>query len=500
MHKCYAVVFCWIAGLLAACSQTASGAGNDLLLRNVTIVSPERTEPLRGAWVAVRDGGIAAVGEGVPDKDASWSHATVVDGRGRYLTPGLIDSHVHLAAVPGFLYPTPPKLRDLAMAYEAQLPRSYLYFGFTTVIDLSVVDRAFIDRFKEKPLHPDVFDCDGALAIADGYPMAFLPPDSRFQPFPNFLYNPRQAESIPDEYPPEEHTPSAVVGRVAANGGICVKTYWETGFGPLSDLPVPSHAMIADVIRASRAHDLVVTMHANSLAAHQFATEAGVDVIVHGLWNAPHDGVLSEATEAVLDKTVSQGIGYMPTMQVLEGMGLMFQPDFLEDPLLAAVVPRELIDWYRSADGQWFVEELRAEFGGAENETILASLSSDSGVLSTSRKTVTYLAERDARLLFGSDTPSSPTYGNPPGYNGYMEMKHLVDAGVSLRQLLAAATIDNAEAFNLEDRYGSIEPGKIANMLLLAENPLESVEAWNSIQAIVLHGEWIERSSLSATR
>jgi len=125
---------------------------------------------------------------------------------------------------------------------------------------------------------------------------------------------------------------------------------------------------------------------------------------------------------------------------------------------------------------------------------------SGGGALSTSRKTVAYLAERDARLLFGSDTPSSPTYGNPPGYNGYLEMKKLVDAGVSLRQLLAAATIANAEAFNLDDRYGTVEPGKIANLLLLQENPLESVEAWNSIQVVVLHGELIKRSSLSAVR
>jgi hypothetical protein len=224
-----------------------------------------------------------------------------VDAGGRYLTPGLIDSHVHLADIPGFPRPTPPELSDIAAAYETQLPRSYLYFGYTTLIDLSVSDRAFIDRFKAQPLHPDLYDCDGSLPLANGYPMAFLPPDSRFPPYRNFLHDPRQAEEIPAEYSPEDHTPQAAVGRVAASGGICVKTFWETGFGPLRGLPTPTHAMIADVIRASRANGLVVTMHANSLDAHQFATEAGVDVIVHGLWNAPVERELSGATKAVLD-------------------------------------------------------------------------------------------------------------------------------------------------------------------------------------------------------
>lgn len=495
MQKCVMidVILC---SLLAGCIGAPESSEGDLVLRNVTIVSPERAAPLTDAWVAVRDGRIAAVGEGNPDD--SWSRTPVVDGEGRYLTPGLIDSHVHLAYVPGFPSPTPPKLNHIAEAYEAQLPRSYLYFGYTTLIDLNVTDRAFIDRFKAKPLHPDVYDCDGALAVANGYPMAFLPPHLRFQPYRNFLYDPRQADDIPAEYSPEDHTPQATVGRVAASGGICVKTFWETGFGPLRGLPTPTQAMIADVIRASRANGLVVTMHANSLDAHQFATETGVDVIVHGLWNAPAEGELSGATRTVLDATIEKKIGYMPTMQVLAGMGLMFQPNFLDEPALAAVVPAGLIDWYRSPDGQWFVEELRADFGGAGNENILSMISTEGGPGFTSRKTTAYLAAHDARILFGSDTPSSPTYGNPPGYNGYLEMKQLVAAGVSLRQLLAAATIDNAEAFNLADRYGTVEKGKVANMLLLDKNPLESVEAWNSIHAVILHGEQINRISLSA--
>jgi imidazolonepropionase-like amidohydrolase len=188
----------------------------------------------------------------------------------------------------------------------------------------------------------------------------------------------------------------------------------------------------------------------------------------------------------------------MPTMQVLEGMRLMYDPEFLDDPALAAVIPAELIDWYRSDEGRWFAEELRADFGGVDDERIQAIYERGGGGRAASQMTVKYLAERDARFLFGTDTPSGPTYGNPPGYNGAMEMKLLVEAGVSLRQLLIAATIANAEAFHLDDRYGTIQAGKIANLLLLDQNPLESVDAWNTIRAVVLHGEWIDRASLSA--
>jgi hypothetical protein len=178
-------------------------------------------------------------------------------------------------------------------------------------------------------------------------------------------------------------------------------------------------------------------------------------------------------------------------------MELMFKAGFLEDPALAAVLPAALIDWYRTPDGRWFADELRAEFDGLPDERIAAIYEGEDGPLSMSNATVAYLAERDARFLFGSDTPSSPTYGNPPGLNGYLELQNLAAAGVSPRQLLVAATIANAEAFKLDDRYGTVEVGKVANLLLLTDNPLQSATAWDTIETVVLHGAPVERGALS---
>ena len=62
---------------------------------------------------------------------------------------------------------------------------------------------------------------------------------------------------------------------------------------------------------------------------------------------------------------------------------------------------------------------------------------------------------------------------------------------------MAAATINNAKQFNINSDYGTVETGKIANLLLLKENPLSNIEAWNSIETIILHGEPIQREYLS---
>ena len=73
-------------------------------------------------------------------------------------------------------------------------------------------------------------------------------------------------------------------------------------------------------------------------------------------------------------------------------------------------------------------------------------------------------------------------------------------AGVPPRQILAAATVENARFFRLEDRYGTIEPGKIASLLLLRDDPLGSTAAFDTIDTVILKGRIIPRSTLARSR
>jgi len=127
------------------------------------------------------------------------------------------------------------------------------------------------------------------------------------------------------------------------------------------------------------------------------------------------------------------------------------------------------------------------------------SLTCDRGPIRRVRQVVDYLAARNANFLFGTDTPSAPTYGNLPGLNGYLEMKQLHDAGLSLEQIFRAATINNARQFKLDSQVGTIEPGKVANLVLLRKSPLESVDAYDSIVTVWVHGRPISRDSLAVS-
>ena len=138
------------------------------------------------------------------------------------------------------------------------------------------------------------------------------------------------------------HTPKAVVERMARDGAICVKAYREAGFGPQAGrLPVPSVDMIRALVAAAHARNMPVFLHANSLVAQEFAVQAGVDVIAHGMWNGQRSAAdkLDAGVEPILKRVLTQRMGYQPTAQVIRGLGHELDAAFFADPLLARVYP-----------------------------------------------------------------------------------------------------------------------------------------------------------------
>ena len=493
--KTFVVTLTLLVSVVAIPNYALSQAAGRTWITDVTLISPENLDHIEKGSVLIENGRIVSVERKKGVKKIAG--ATVVSGKGQFLIPGLIDSHVHLASVPGMDFLQPAVKPEMIKAYFKQLPRSYLYYGYTTLVDLAVFDRQVLDDFERAPRHPDLYDCGESLPLANGYPMSFAPPEIRFKLFPNFIYDPAQSSSIPAEYKPEDHTPAADVERVRRSGGICVKTYFERGFGRDRHLPVMGPDVLSGIRKAATQADLVLMMHANSFEAQSFAVAGGVDVIAHGMWNwgnLNNQSELPPEIKKLLDQIVKQEIGYQPTIQVMRGLGAYFDPEYLKMKAIPKVIPEEMLEWFNSAEGKWFKKELVDDDTG--DAAMLQGL--NRGPLRRVRQVVAYLAGKDANFLFGTDTPSAPTYGNLPGLNGYLEMHQLQEAGMSLAQIFRAATISNARKFKLDAQIGTIEPGKIANLVLLKQSPLESVDAYDSITTVWVHGRAISRDSLAA--
>jgi imidazolonepropionase-like amidohydrolase len=490
---------------LAAALPGALSAA-DLRIEHVTIVSPERSTPMRDASVRVHDGRIVAIvrsGITIPHSSADMY---VIDGTGQFLAPGLIDSHVHLGEIAGMRPDQEAQHPDIAKAARDQIPRSYLLYGFTTLIDLISTPQDMA-RWKSHDIVPDTYFCGGA-ALMDGYSMNYTPKPQRYQGWTYMLIE--SGTQVPDGIDPAIHTPQAVVARMKADGAICVKTFFERGFGGVRDLPVPKLETIREVVKAAHAAGLPVLMHANSDEAQRFGLDAGVDIMAHGLWNVYQEhsttSELTPSIKKILDDELTRDVGWQPTLQVLHGLTDLFNPSFLADPRLTRVLPATLIDWYRSPEGQWFRAVISQDISqGAKlpadadpsqfERTINAGIGP---AIDRVKHATAYIAARHGRILFGTDTPSAPTYANPPGLNGWMEMHRLIEAGETPAQIFRSATLTNARALNLGRDIGTVQVGKRANLLLLRQDPTQTIDAYAGIVKVILAGRVLDPSELAA--
>ncbi len=501
---------CWLLATLPACGlflahPAAAQSVDELRIEHVTIVSPERSTPLRDAEVVVRKGRITAISTGSGGKRAApKAPARTIDAHGLYLTPGLIDSHVHLGDIPGMNAEQEAKHPDIARAAREQIPRSYLLHGFTTLVDLISTPEGMA-RWKAHELVPDTYFCGGA-ALMDGYPMNWVPKPARYKIAPYMLIEPGM--EAPAGIDPTLHTPAAVVTRMKADGAICVKTFFERGFGSAHNIPVPKVETIRELVRAAHAAGLPVLIHANSSDAQTFAVAAGVDIIAHGLWNwrdtpSTTSGI-APGIEKILDGVLAGNLGWQPTIQVLYGERDLFDPGFLANAQLAQVLPASLIEWYRTPEGQWFHDTLAEDYPdakGKDPQTVADLVNKDYAIpIGRVELATSYLAAHGARLLFGTDTPSAPTYANPPGLNGWLEMQRLVAANVTPAQIFQAATLSNARALQLDADIGTVSVGKKANLLLLRADPTQTVQAYGDIVNVILGGRVLEPQSLAANR
>lgn len=470
-------------------TQFKTSLNNGLVIENAVIISPVNQTLSRESYIVIEGEEIVFIGTEKPNLSGAYK---TVDAKGKYIIPGLIDSHVHVTSIDALTDKEEIENPEIVNAFRKQLPKSYLYFGYTTLIDLGTAKPKRLSQFSEAKTKPDLYYVGGGAVIGNGYGLTNWNDKT-----PNFIYKENEAYPIPKKYKKENHTPKAVVRRIAKSGAIAVKTYYEPGFDLTQPpFPIPTIEMMNELKKEAHKNNLVLIAHGNSLEAHRFLANAAVDIIAHGLWNwgkyrLDTSNDIPEEITTILDTEAKNNIGYMPTLQVINGLRTLANPEFLNDAELKNVLPKKLIDYYKVHSDTMFT----AVFGDAPKNIILNNFNriSDQGKIS-----LKYLNEHNGLILFGTDTPSSPTYGNPPGYNGYLEMQEMKNAGIPLSKILACATIENAKAFKLDKLYGTIEPGKKANILLLDKNPLEDIAAYNSISKIILKGKVINRNTLSA--
>lgn len=501
-------------------NKTTLNVNDGILITNPTIISTDSLSNViyYKGYIVTDSNKIIYAGEKQPIVKGKY---ITIDGNDKYVIPGLIDSHVHLASMAGMNPRHKRKNPDLVNTYFEQLPKSFLYFGYTTLIDVNNYAPSKLNQLRKSKLRPDIYACGNQVQVMDDFMMEmeeYTTSQKYSIPFLHDHYN--ENVHLPDSIDLGLHSPEAIIKNIVEEqNGICVKMLYEDASSGMNvTWQSPSKGILEEIVKEARSYGIRSIMHAPSFGGQSISVESEIDIIAHAMWNWSEDPnkitdtILPPSHSKLLQKISDKEIGYQPTFMAIVGEINTLNENFLNDKMLNHVFPAEYLSWIKSEEGKWLVKRIlnRPNYIKRTNpgfyNVVRTKFNSDADMISNVynvlktriKKVTSALAENKANLLFGTDFGVMNMYTVPPGYSGFLEMKHWEEAGVDLETIFIAATSNNAKEFNLDHLYGSIDKDKIANLLILDSNPLKSVEAYNKIDKIILHGESISRERLSA--
>jgi imidazolonepropionase-like amidohydrolase len=388
------------------------------------------------AGVVVVDGKIEAFGgrtelEGRLDADGPLRHF-----EGCTLLPGLIDTHTHLVC-PGdgtdaWAYCDHPD-GVLLMTAARNAWRS-LRAGFTTVADLGA--RGDL-TFQLRTAVQRGLMCGPRLVLA-GYPLTIT--GGHCWPLGG------EADGV-DEV-------RRSVRRLCKMGADLIKVMLTGGGTPgtNSRRPAYSRGELEAIVDEAHARDRLVVGHSGAITATEWALDAGFDVIAHCHFQTA-DGDM-DYDEALGARIAERGVFVNPTLQVNRVR--------LTEPVLS-----------RRAD-----------------ELDDAALDEQRRRYAQSVDNFNALRHQGVRLVCGSDSG----WGWSAFGDNARELEAMVEAGMGVREALVSATSAAADSLGLED-VGSLDKGKVADLVVVRGNALEDVGALANVQSVWVRGEEVDRTA-----
>ena len=442
----------WLSG----CSDDQPGSGSEFIIIDVTLIDGTGADPQSGVDIRIADGRIVEIG---PDL-AAVSDAETIDGSGKFVIPGMIDAHVHLDA---------PIVFQLAPEEKAQIvehtPKAFLYNGFTTVLNVSSkVDWIFEQRQAER---------EGRLLSPRIYAMgrSFTPVDGWGSRHGGALANTEEALERARDY----------ISRDTDGFKVII----EDGLGASGTYKRMSEEMMMAISKIARENDVPIYTHAINLDEFHSAVAMSSTAIVHGLEDPIPPG------DTILQDMVENNVMFVPTHSLWEAFLRHDEAAAdLNDPILRDSVPHFLLDYMQ--DPVYRAEETR-RFLAVANMPVYQWAEDRIPIFSEN-----ILKAHQAGVIVATGTDAGGPVGyNFQGYNSPWEVKLFVQAGLSPMDALVAATRNGAMVIGVEDQLGTVEAGKLADLLILSANPLDDIENIRQIETVVYKGKAYPRQEFA---
>lgn len=447
-----------------------------LVLEGATLISPEQKEPLPDSAIVVSGNRIQAVG-----KVGSVSYpegAHILKLAGKYVIPGFIDSHVHLQEWSMELFlangitsileqsstPWVYAVRDGVAAGKIRGPRifvsnSRLHGGPQGYAGLGYID-LWGNGIAYDGITPEDLQEVRAMDTARGESYIDSPEKGR-EVVKKLLA--RHADAIKVHHNLDRETLKAIIEE-AHRGGV----------------PVVGHRLNAREI-AELGMDFIE--HTSPVAFATITDKEKLREIKEGKILDPHYLMDPAAFPAVIDALVKKNVYFNPTLsggwRAANGRQKEYEKrvtEYFSQPGLK-YVPPELVQKYMN------------DFDMLDRLTPEQAQRMRDGY----KKVVLFMngfVKAGGKLLAGSD----PNNTGVPGLGIHQEMELMVDAGISPMEAFKSATIYEAQLMHKEKDLGTVEAGKLADLVVLGGNPLEKIENTQKVETVIIDGKIVDTS------
>jgi imidazolonepropionase-like amidohydrolase len=429
--------------MLAACSPKTPPAASDAkVLKGFTLIDGTGRPAAANSALITEGGKITWVGPA--DRLKAPKGAEVVDLTGKYVTPGLIDLHVHIAIVKDLK-------QDIANYTEDQVKadlRQYASYGVTTVQVMGTdKDLIFPLRNAQRAGRPDmarIYTAGQGVVFEGGY---------------GGVVGLNQKVTTPEQA-------VAAVNREADKGADLIKLWVDSELGTM---PVMPPEVSKAVIDTAHKRGLRAIAHVFYLADAKRLLDQGVDGFAHSIRDQPIDDATLSAMKA---KGTWQLAGTLARESAMFAFGA--PSPLLQDPFFRAAASPASLELLASPERQKTI---------AANPHYKTDYPKFLAMAEANFK-----RELDAGINIGFGTDAGPP-GRFPGFSEHNELELMVDAGATPLQALTAAT-GSAGKF-LKADIGTVEAGKQADLLVLDADPLADIKNTRRINSVYLAGRQV---------
>jgi imidazolonepropionase-like amidohydrolase len=383
--------------------------------------------------VIIAEGKIVAVTAGYVDGEAG---DTVLDLKNSTVLPGLMDMHTHLTSQGSQdSYNEVFRLDPADYAYRSvNYARRTLLAGFTTV--RNVGDRGNLSINLRNAINagvipgPRIFTAGISLATTGGHADRTNGRNQELRGDPGPKEGVVNGPADAAKAVRQRYKDGADMIKITATGGVL--SLAKNGQNPQF-----TEAELRAIVETAKDYDFHVAAHAHGAEGMKRAIRAGVRSIEHGTY----------MDDEVIELMKQHGTFYVPT--ILAGR---------------------------------FVAE-KAKIDGFYPEVVRPKAAAIGPVI---QETFSKAYKAGVKIAFGTDCGVSPHGGNAE------EFVYMVEGGMPPMEAIQAATVTTAELLNIQDRLGSIAPGKIADLIAVEGDPLADISRLQHVSFVMKDGVVVE--------